>query len=119
MDREKGFEYDIIDSKTTLKLRFLKRMINKGHVIKAGYSKIQNRHLGYRVNPKVAFEWIHPQLLLDLNPLPDCDLVNRYGPMREQYLDELETARMKAEIPDEVVVHSETSKKFLVDRSTN
>lgn len=55
-------------------------------------------------------------MLLELDPLPDCELVHRYGPMREQFLEELEAKNQEAskeEIPTEVVVESETSRKYL------
>jgi hypothetical protein len=75
-DKERGFEYDVIDSiywpfrtprnpfpniplgKHYLKKKYIKRMLTKDHIHKAGYSKTQMKWLGYSVNPKVAFQWV-------------------------------------------------------------
>jgi len=117
LEKEKGLEYDVIDSKSYLKEKYIKRMLKRGFVLKAGYSKAQSRPLGYRVNTKIAFEWIHPQLLLDLYPLPDCELVHRYGPMREQYLAKVEKEEKINEMPDEIIVESENKRNLIEDKS--
>lgn len=67
-----------IRSFTQLKVDYLKRLMEEKMIVNAGYSRLEKRNMGYVVNQKKAFATIHPAILFALNPVPECDLVERF-----------------------------------------
>eukprot|EP00825_Cyclidium_porcatum_P007995 TRINITY_DN14002_c0_g1_i2.p2 TRINITY_DN14002_c0_g1~~TRINITY_DN14002_c0_g1_i2.p2 ORF type:complete len:225 (-),score=52.73 TRINITY_DN14002_c0_g1_i2:7-681(-) len=65
-DQEKLFR-----SKRFLKRFILRQMIIRGKIVRQGYVRPEKKFLGYRVIPKEAFKAIHPDILMNFNPLPN------------------------------------------------
>lgn len=63
-------EADILKSKTYLKRKILDEMERQHKVYRAGFSQLNRKFLGFRLNPDVAFRNVHPDIISALDPKP-------------------------------------------------
>lgn len=70
-------EKELIKSFTHLKRKIIPYMRQHGKIKSAGYIFSEKKFLGWQLNPERAFSRLHPDILMQLNPLPKISRVDR------------------------------------------
>ena len=64
-------EKNELRSKTFLRHRVIKSMLKQGKILKAGWSPIHEKFLGYSLIAEKAFQRTDPEILLKMEPRPN------------------------------------------------